>query len=93
MCIFYQVMREDYGIDMTAHRSKMLSLSDVADAFLIVPVTRSLGSYIAQFPSASGKILYLSRDISDPWRAPVAVFRDCAKLILSLLPEVIEKCK
>ena len=86
-------MREDYGIDMTAHRSKMLSPSDVADAFIIVPVTRSLGSYIAQFPGASGKILYLSQDISDPWRAPVAVFRVCAKLILSLLPEVIEKCK
>ena len=86
-------MREDYGIDMTAHRSKMLSPSDVAEAFLLVPVTRSLGSYIAEFPGATGKVFFLSRDISDPWRAPVSVFRDCAKLITSLLPEVMEKCK
>ena len=88
-----QVLREDYGLDMTAHRSQLLSAQDIADADLIVPVKRDLGARIvAEFPEAKGKMFYLSQDISDPWHDPVSVFRSCAQLIYSLLDEVIEEC-
>jgi hypothetical protein len=102
MCVYVfvnnsdvQVMLNEYGIYMADHRSKLLSEADVRDAFIIVPVKRELGNYIAGYfkdpairDAALAKIKYFSRDVSDPWRQPYDVYLRCAKLIESLVEEL-----
>jgi len=88
-------MRENYGVDMLGHRSRLLSDSDAAEADVIIPVKRDLGQYIAQSrPSAQNKLLFFQNDVQDPWRQPVSVFRNCAQQISSeidlILPSIRE---
>jgi len=83
-------MREYYGIDMSQHRSKLLSKEDVEKAFMIVPVKRDLGGYISHLHHGSElKVTYFAEDISDPWQMPVDVFRACAEKICILLDELL----
>jgi protein-tyrosine-phosphatase len=85
-------MKEDYQIDMTAHRSKLLNKEDVKDAHLIIPVKRDLGELIRyMFPEAERKLFFLQQDIPDPWRQPVGVFRSTALSIDELLDLVVDK--
>ena len=89
-----EVMSHDYQIDMTTHRSTLLSQEDVDNAFLIVPVKRDLGRAIQNaFQNSSSKIQFFVNDIPDPWRQPVSVFRQCAKNIEAMLPEVVHNAK
>lgn len=86
-----EVMREDFGIDMTAHRSRLLTQEDVDNAFAIVPVKRSLDYDIqVMFSGAGGKLQHMSADIPDPWHQPVPVFRACASNISSMLGPFLE---
>jgi protein-tyrosine-phosphatase len=83
-------MKEDYSIDMQNHRSRLLIKEDIAKAFAIIPVKKDLGSFIAsQFPNALEKMKYFANDISDPWHAPINVYRQCAFTINTLLDEIL----
>jgi protein-tyrosine-phosphatase len=89
-----QVMQDDYGINMTSHSSKLLSVEDVSRAEFIIPVKRDLGEHIATtFLDARKKIRYLERDIPDPWHQPAVIFRSCAANISSLLDKLLPSFK
>lgn len=84
------MLRNEFGIDMESHRSKLLSAEDVHQAYLIIPVKRDLGEYIKhQYPQAKEKVKYFTKDVTDPWRQPYPVYLSCAKLVESLLEEVM----
>jgi protein-tyrosine-phosphatase len=85
-----KVMMNEYGIDTSSHRSKLLSAEDVEQAYLIIPVKRDLGVYIKQaHPAAATKLKYLSKDVMDPWRQPYSVYLNCAHMVDSLVTEVL----
>ena len=86
-----QVLQSDYGIDMSVHRSKLLTQQDLDEADLIIPVKRDLGAYIMDsFAVNREKIRFLRNDIPDPWHQPVAAYRQCATSIDSMLNEVVD---
>jgi len=88
-----EVLVNEYGIDMTPHRSRLLSEQDIRDAVMIVPVKKELGVYIADmFPSLEAdKIVYFSKDIEDPWRQPYEVYAQCARSVHLLIEELWTK--
>ncbi|KAJ1422862.1 phosphotyrosine protein phosphatase I superfamily [Ochromonadaceae sp. CCMP2298] len=85
-----EVMQKEYGIDTSAHRSRLLSAQDVQRAWMIVPVKRDLGAHLADaFPSAIPKIRPLQADVADPWRQPYEVYAQCAGRVVLLLQELL----
>lgn len=77
---------------MEGHRSKLLTVEDVAQAFLIIPVKRDLGTFIkSQFPQFSSKVAFLDEDVADPWRQPYPVYAACARQVDRLLSSVLTK--
>eukprot|EP01038_Epipyxis_sp_PR26KG_P014734 gene14734-19803_t len=85
-----EVLREDYNLDLTSHRSKLLCEQDVNESLMIIPVKRELGRYISQlYPQSSIKLHFLSQDIQDPWHQPIDVYRKCAKQIDNLQQQEI----
>lgn len=84
-----KVMRRFYGLDLSSHRSKLLTQEDVENAVLIVPVKRDLGEHIRYlFPASESKLHFLKQNISDPWHQPVEVFKKCAEMMDGLLDDV-----
>ncbi len=83
-------MRDNYQLDLSQHRSKLLSKKDIEDAYIIVPVKMSLAQVVAQeYTDSISKIRLLSNDIPDPWHQPVSVFRACANQIDLMLDQFI----
>lgn len=82
------IMREDFGIDMSSHRSALLQQCDVDNAAAIICVSRGHAQFIASnFPSVDrSKLHALKRDVSDPWHADLSVYRACAHQLAELLP-------
>ena len=84
------VMKEDYNIDMSSHRSCLLTQADVNAADAIVGVTRSHVNYISEnFSVSSDKLYSMNKDVSDPWHAPLEVYKRCAAQLSELIPSVV----
>jgi protein-tyrosine-phosphatase len=85
----------EMGHDISGHRSHSLTAEDVADARLIIVMTRDhKGALLAEFPEAGQKTLLLSElagemhDIFDPYGSNSAqLYRECAREIDRLLDE------
>lgn len=83
-------MLQEYGINTSDHRSRLLSSEDVEQAYLVIPVKRELGEYIKfAHPKHASKVKYLNQDVTDPWRQPYAVYAKCAQLIETLLTNLL----
>ena len=83
-------MMNEYGIDTSAHRSKLLSADDIDQAHWIIPVKRDLGEKIkTAYPRHAAKVRNLQRDVPDPWRQPYPVYASCADLVDTLLSAVL----
>ena len=63
------VMNEDFDIDMSAHRSALLTQSDVDEAAHIICVSKGHAEFItANFSLRTQDRLHaLKKDVSDPW--------------------------
>ena len=87
------VMRNKYDIDMTRHRSTLLTQGDINEAYAIIPVKRDLGVYISECFDVAGieRITYFDRDIPDPWHQPVEVFEKCAANIDHMLDNLLDR--
>ncbi len=84
-------MRDNYQLDLSQHRSKLLTTKDIENAYIIVPVKTSLAQVVAQaYPDSISKIRLLANDIPDPWHQPVSVFRACANQIDLMLEHLIK---
>lgn len=86
-----EVMAER-GIDISAHRSQEVSAEILAEADLVLVMTRSHAeSLIAEFPDAAPRILSFagliggSFDIADPVGLPAADYRATADELLRLI--------
>ena len=81
------VMKKDFDIDMSSHRSALLTQSEVDSAAAIVCVSRGHAEFIARnFSNTDNKVHALKKDVSDPWHAEVGVYRACAHQLATLLP-------
>lgn len=86
------VMRDRYNIDMTSHRSTLLSGNDLHNLYAIVPVMRNLAPYIKQtLRLDESNFMFLDHDIPDPWRQSLDVFVACAADIDSMLDSLIDR--
>lgn len=85
-------MKNEYGIDTSSHRSRLLTLEDANEAYIIIPVKRDLAGYISKrYPQTAAKIQLFSTDISDPWRQPYPVYQKCAQLVDQMVTEILEQ--
>jgi protein-tyrosine-phosphatase len=87
-----EVMEKYYGVDMTGHRSKLLSAEDVQNAYAIIPVKRGLrDDIIHYFPESKDKFIHFQEDIEDPWHQPVSVFKSCAAMMEKQFPTIFNQ--
>ncbi len=89
-----QVMREEYGLDTSSHRSRLLTPDDIAQATAIYGVSKShANAILTLFPQARNKVWSLSRDVSDPWHQHVSVYKSCAAQLVPLVSEALEAAR
>lgn len=94
-----------WGIDISLHKSKMISIQDVSQGDLLLTMTRAHRDILkAQFPDMSFKIFTLKEyaypnidkdsyllDISDPYRLQYTIYESCAKEIFECVKVVTKK--
>lgn len=87
------LMKHTFNIDISSHRSALLSEEDVRTASYLIGVSRSHELAVrSHFPELVGqKLLALNRDIPDPWHAHRAVYEECAAMINTSVEDVLSK--
>lgn len=85
---------EEYGVDISSHRSRQLTDVQVQEADLILTMTHShLAILNTIFPSAKEKThtlcayAGLEGDIDDPFGGDIALYRECAASIAKCIEE------
>lgn len=86
---------EEYGLDITGHRSRQLTSEMVEDADKILVMTQTHKLLVSQFfPGTEGKTFTLGefaghpeRDVSDPFGQSKETYLACADEIAKLLEE------
>ena len=82
------VLREDFGIDMSAHRSSLLTQTEVDEAEVIIGVSAGHKAWVLEnFSNCGKKVCNLKHDVSDPWHGPVKEYRACAHQLAELIPD------
>lgn len=87
------VMRK-YGIDLSRHRSKLLTEQMIAEADYVVCVASGLALKLAEkFPSVkerAGVLCVFSRDMPDPWNMPYDTYMENIALNEELTREFLD---
>ena len=93
-----KVMREEYGIDMTAHKATHVSCSNIEEMDKILCMTNShKRTLIAMYPQISDRIytikeyVGLEGDVLDPYGGTIEVYHHCAKQLDEYTTLIIEK--
>ena len=87
-------LKEDFGIDHSAHRSSLLTELDLIEADYIVGLTKNHITHIkktfpiAKNPEIARKMVTIGSDIEDPWHQEQAVYRTCAHQIHEQIPKL-----
>ncbi len=83
---------EEMGIDIRSHRARLVNLSMIEDADLILAMTeRHRDAVIALVPDAADKIRVLA--MADPYGMPLEVYRECALELSRQLRELTDEIK
>ena len=83
------IMLSEYNIDISSHRSVLITSKDVDCADVIIGVSASHSSYIIQkFPQASKKCIAMPRDIPDPWHGPYELYYACITTMHSMMDDL-----
>lgn len=95
------VMQDEFGIDLTNHRARLLGDDDVKQSWLILTMTRHHREMILDiYPEATDKVYTLkgyveledgSPDVSDPFGHDYEAYQACAYEIESLMPDMADK--
>jgi len=94
------VMQNEYGIDLTRHRARVLYDDDIKEANLILVMTKHHKEMIADvYPEAVSKVHLLKEyvglvddtDVSDPFGQDYDTYKRCARELEDLLLDVIDK--
>jgi len=96
-------MKDIFGIDITGHRSRSLTRSDVDGAFLVLTMEKHHKDLIiSHLPHSSDRVFTLkefafdepeSLDIADPYALPLETYKDCAVEISEAVKALIKKLK
>ncbi|WP_284679730.1 low molecular weight protein arginine phosphatase [Aceticella autotrophica] len=93
-----EVLKEDYGIDISGHVSKSLKREHIKDADFIFTMTESQKRVIkSKYPEYNGKIytinefVSLKGDISDPFGKDKEVYRTTAKNLYNAVNLILKK--
>lgn len=83
----------EFGADIRAHRSRMLTAEIAEDAKYLVCMTGAhYDRVLEMFPQAEDKLFTLSdADISDPFGGNLGVYRQCAAQIRQAVATIIER--
>jgi protein-tyrosine-phosphatase len=85
-----QILREEFSLDLTPHRSSLISSKDVEQAALIIGVTSKHAKKVQDlFPLFKDKVYSFSSDVPDPWHSSMDVYRSCAFTIEPLVNEIL----
>lgn len=82
----------EYGADISAHRSRMLTRSITRGADFIVCMTREQYDTLNRMLPEE-KLFILGGGIEDPYGRDLDFYRECGKKINDALPELYEKIK
>lgn len=78
------------GIDISAHRSQLLSEEDADSAVAIVGITARHAAKIASmFPASKHKLVGLEQDVPDPWHQKREAYVACGSLLRTLVANVM----
>ena len=96
-----EVMKEEYGIDISSHRAAVLDHDDIMDAWLILVMTRRHRQMILDiYPQAADKVYTLkdfaevndnNPDVCDPFGMDYNVYKRCAGEIEELIIKIMDK--
>lgn len=85
---------KERGVDLSAHRSKVLTYEMLRECDLIYCMTRGqASSLIMAAPFAAGKVNVLEPEVPDPYGGDIDRYRRARDTIEAALPAVLEKLR
>jgi len=95
------VMQEEYGTDISSHRARVLTDTDIKENWLILTMTEHHREMILDiYPEGADKVFTIKEyagaddenpDISDPFGMDYDTYKYCAEEIEGLLLKIIDK--
>jgi protein-tyrosine-phosphatase len=92
------IVMAERGVDISTHRARTITAADVADADLILVMSREhLLLLESTWPQYRWKMHRLSemvgkrRDVSDPYGGPVEEYRACADILTGYIGQGLDK--
>ena len=83
---------EEIGIDKHSHHAHRLTMQDVAEADILVPMTPShAAAIVSADPEAINKIILLPRPVPDPFMGSLEVYRACRDDLKEQLITLLEE--
>ncbi|HHY79002.1 MAG TPA: ribose 5-phosphate isomerase B [Thermoanaerobacter sp.] len=93
-----EVLKQDYNIDISNHRSKSLRRQDLEEADLILAMSNShKQSILSKYPEYSNKVFTIKEfvglegEVKDPYGMPIEVYRETARELEDLISKIITK--
>jgi protein-tyrosine phosphatase len=86
-----EVLKDRYGIDLSAHRSKPLTRERIGWADLVVGITENHARLICQAFGGEGKTVSMPQDVGDPFGGSLATYEACARRIRQGLLTLAER--
>eukprot|EP00735_Rhodelphis_limneticus_P007854 TRINITY_DN20537_c0_g1::TRINITY_DN20537_c0_g1_i1::g.12326::m.12326 TRINITY_DN20537_c0_g1::TRINITY_DN20537_c0_g1_i1::g.12326 ORF type:complete len:160 (+),score=13.32,sp/S0F332/PAP_GEOSE/27.56/4e-14,LMWPc/PF01451.16/2.8e-21 TRINITY_DN20537_c0_g1_i1:47-526(+) len=86
------IAMKNRGIDISGHRSTLLTPHDLKQANHIICVTphHAMG-VISMDPEAQHKTHSFSTPIPDPWHMSLDAYESCADALMRLVPEILSR--
>lgn len=83
---------EEISIDKHSHHAHRLTMQDVAEADILVPMTPShAAAIVSADPEAINKIILLPRPVPDPFMGSLEVYRACRDDLKEQLSALLEE--
>ncbi|NLU51288.1 MAG: low molecular weight protein arginine phosphatase [Clostridiaceae bacterium] len=96
-----EVMKEEFGIDISSHRARVLYDDDIKNAWLILTMTERHKNMILDiYPQGADKVFTLKSyaeanddnpDILDPFGMDIETYKNCAYEIDAMILNVLDK--
>lgn len=93
-----QVMRVDFGIDISDHRARPVTEDCIQKASLVLTMTTAQRDFLRQsMPAAAGRIMTIGEcagqpdvSIPDPFGRDLAAYRETAAALAGLIKKIID---
>jgi protein-tyrosine-phosphatase len=86
-----EVLLEHFSIDISSHRSALLTQQEVDNADFIIGVSKSHHDLIeSMFERSSTKTFHLKKDVPDPWHSDKTIYLQCAEMMQPLVHDILQ---